>query len=290
MKVKRLAPWYGANAALAETVGRELGKLRWCGVPLCGGCSELPLIDTVAGVAADLHRHIINLARVVRDEQLKSELASRLIGLIFHPDELLSAQNFCLQIERDLDGDLFCPASEPKRFDEGGNVEWAAAYFACCWMGRGGHSGRVNEFTQGLAIRWNSGGGDSARRWQSAIEALEAWHQSLSRWSFCVLDCFEFLGNAKDVPGHGYYIDAPWPDAGDEYKHRFSDRDHVRLARALGAFNRARVVIRYGDHPIIRELYPPDRWTWIAQTSRNQRNNEVGEVLIVNGPSYAKDH
>jgi DNA adenine methylase len=46
------------------------------------------------------------------------------------------------------------------------------------------------------------------------------------------------------------------------------------------------VVVRFGDHPLIRELYPESHWTWVRQTSRAQSNDDVREVLLLNGRSY----
>lgn len=275
MRINALAQWFGGNRMLAESVGKALGRLRWCGVPFVGGCSELPHINTAAGVANDLHRHIINLARVVRDDVLVELLVQRLDGLLFHPDELAAAQRRCRERERlDADG---CPP----------DVEWATDYFAACWMGRGGHAGKRGEFDQALSLRWTSSGGDSAVRFRSVIESLRDWHRALRNWSFTCLDGFEFIAKVRDADGHGLYVDAPWPDAGDEYRHGCTREQHTRLAEVLARFEKARVVVRFGDHPLIRELYPQLRWSWLPQRSRNQRNGALAEVLIANGRAPA---
>ncbi len=281
MKIKALAPWYGNNRELAQRVGAELGALAWCGVPFCGGCPELPEIKTRAGLAGDLHRHIINLARVVRDDALAEQMTDRLDAMLFHPDELAIAQRRCAGRNVASGGNLFGATlcDEP-------DVEWAASYFASCWMGRGGHAGKKTEFTQGLALRFTSSGGGSAKRFRSAVESVRAWTKALALWEFTRLDCFEFLQRVRDQLDHGLYVDAPWPDAGDEYEHPFVDKKQRQLASVLGGFKHCRVVIRYGDHPLIRELYPESKWTWVTQNSVNQQGAEVREVLIINGPSY----
>ncbi len=281
MKITTLAPWYGSNRTLAATVGLQLGQLAWCGVPFCGGCPELPHIRTRGGVASDLHRHIINLARCIADVDLKAELVDRLDGLLFHPDELRAAQRRC--IERVAVSPLF---GQRAMCNGEADPKWAADYFVCSWMGLGGHAGKRTEFGQGLSLRYTSSGGDSARRFRSAIESLEAWHLSLRIWSFDCVDAFAMLDRVVDQAGHGLYIDAPWPEAGDEYEHEFRGARHDRLAERLGEFEHARVVIRYGDHPLIRDLYPASQWTWVEQQSRSQTNGTVAEVLILNGPSY----
>lgn len=271
MRINALAQWFGGNRMLAESVGRALGRLRWCGVPFAGGCPELPHIRTAAGVANDLHRHVINLARVIRDEALVEQLARWLDGLLFHPDELADAQRRCR--EREQLGQI----------RDAPDVAWAADYFAACWMGRGGQAGKRGEFDQTLSLRWTSTGGDSAVRFRSAIDSLRDWHRALRNWSFTCTGAFEFIDKVQDADGHGLYVDAPWPDAGEEYRHSFTREQQGRLAEALARFTRTRVAVRYGDHPLIRELYPPPRWTWLGQTSRTQRNGEIAEVLIVNG-------
>ncbi len=271
MRINALAQWFGGNRMLAQSVGRALGRLRWCGVPFAGGCPELPHICTAAGVANDLHRHVINLARVVRDDVLIEQLVLRLETLLFHPDELADAQRRC------------CDREQLGSLRDAPDVAWAADYFAACWMGRGGEAGKRGEFDQSLSLRWTSSGGDSAVRFRSAIESLRDWHRALRNWSFTCLDVFEFLANVRDAEGHGLYVDAPWPDAGDAYRHAFTHKQQTRLAEALARFRRTRVVVRFGDHPLIRELYPSPRWTWLKQTGRNQRNGAIAEVLIING-------
>jgi hypothetical protein len=48
----------------------------------------------------------------------------------------------------------------------------------------------------------------------------------------------------------------------------------------------ARVVCRFYDHPLVRELYPEQRWTWRHLAGgRKQTNGDAPEVLLLNGPS-----
>lgn len=104
------------------------------------------------------------------------------------------------------------------------------------------------------------------------------------------MDAYAFLDKCRDEEGIGLYIDAPWPDDGDKYRHKFTNDDQRRLATKLSAFEKTRVVIRYGDHPLIRELYPEGlRWTWRLIAGRTQTNAPKREVLIMNGRSRAGD-
>lgn len=276
-----IAQWFGSNRMLASEVGRQLGKLDWCCVPFCGGCCELPHIQARAGVASDLHRHVINLARVVRDPLTKDELVRMADSMLFHPDELAAAQDRCIRRERASSPGLFARES----FEEANLIGWACDYLVSVWMTRGGMAGRSNEFAQSMSFRWTSSGGDSAKRYRSIVESLDGWSIALRPWSFSVADAFEILPNVRDERGHGVYVDAPWPEAGNEYACRFTVGRQKALAAALSRFKETRVVVRYGDHPLIRELYPASRWTWIEQTSRTAGNNDLAEALIVNGPA-----
>lgn len=288
MKIKAVAGWYGGNRTLAARVGDELGQLDWCGVPFCGGCPELPLIRCRGGVASDLHRHVVNLCRVIADDATAAQLVDLVRSRLFHPDELCDAQRRCEAIEESLDEVEPDSPLWVRRLDRldgiyADKVRWAADYFVCCWMGRGGMAGKFGEFRQSLALRFTSSGGDSAKRYHSAIDSLRAWSAALRRWSFAIDDAFRVLSRVVDRRGHGVYCDPPWPQLGDDYNHRFHAEQHLELARVLSGFEHVRVVVRYGDHPIIRKLYPASRWRWVEQTSTNQRGGDVREVLIVNG-------
>lgn len=287
-KVTAFASWFGSNRMLAARVGVELGRCSWVGVPFMGGGSELLHINTRAGVASDLHRHVINLARVIRDRRLRRQLVRRLLLTPFHADELAGAQARCADREASRQVSIFGPAGY-----ENGNaadLEWAFDYFVCCWMGASARAGASKEFSQYHAVRFTSSGGSSAIRYRSAAESLRAWGKVLERWEFVTDDAFEFLARVKSVKKpeatHGIYCDPPWVEAGHEYKFRFGTAQHRRLAECLSAMAPRRVVVRYGDDPLIRSLYPEDRWTWIEQTSRDQGNSDIREVLILNGPSF----
>lgn len=284
MKIRALAPWFGGCRTIAETIGAELGRLGWCGVLFAGGMPELPHIRTQAGVAIDLHRHMINLARVVADDALLCRMIRRVDRLLFHSDVLAAAQHRCLNREHETSGGLWANGAAASGDPD---VEWAADYFVCCWMGRGGYSGRGGELTQSISVRYTASGGSSAKRWRSAVESLRAWGKVLERWQFVCEDAFKFIARLKPQDRAGIYADPPWVDAGDEYIHRFTTAQHVKLAHELTklADFGYRVVIRYGDCQLIRDLYPPrSRWLWHRATTRDQRNGEVSEVLIVSGP------
>lgn len=274
MKVTALAPWFGSNRMLAPIVGKELRGCKWVGVPFAGGMSELAHIKASTMVVGDLYRHVINLALVVQNDMLRGGLVNVLDKSPFHPDILDAAQRACESIE--------------EKGHEMPSLHWATSYFIACWMGRSHKCGIDDEFNGGLSIRWNANGGDSNKRYRSAVEALDGWAEIMRRCNFSVLDCFAFLDRCEDAAGHGIYCDPPFPGPGDRYKHQFSEAQHNALANGLGQFKHCRVVCRFYDHPLIRRLYPEPRWTWNRLKGRKQSNDEAPEVLIINGPSYTE--
>ena len=175
MPVRALAPWFGSGRLIAPLVGRELAGCKWVGVPFAVGMSEIAEIQARSIAVNDLHRHVINLARVVADPIGGPMLARRLRNLPFHPDVLVDAQVFCKD---------FCPQDHA-------SIAAAVNYFICCWMGRSASGGCDREFQGGISTRWNANGGDSNTRFRSAIRGLAEWRKIMRRCSFTCLDAFE---------------------------------------------------------------------------------------------------
>lgn len=203
----------------AKEPGKELRGCEWVGIPFAGGMCEVPYIDARTIVVNDLHRHVMNLAGVI-GSGLKIE--DQLPTVLFHPDSLTLAQAHCREMERA--GWTF--ESVETELSE----RWAINYFIAVWQGRSSKAGTDDEFSGGLALRWNAGGGDSAVRYQSAIDSIAAFRESLKRCTFSTLDCFEWFKKVHDMPKHGLYSDPPWLQDGDEYKHKFTEAMHRRLA------------------------------------------------------------
>lgn len=271
VKVNAVVPYYGGNRRLAEHVGRALDGRFFVAVPFAGGMSELRHITARTLLVGDLHRHVINLARVAADAELNAQLRQRLADLPFHPDVLTAAQDACLRRER---GELAaddCPLS------------WATDYFVASWMARNGRAGTKSEFGGGLSVRWDGGGGDSAVRFRSATESLAGWQAILRRCTFVVMNVFDMLQSVRDRHGNAVYCDSPFPGPGDEYAHRFTEDQHRALADRLAKFERCRVVARFYDVPLARELYPESAWEWKRLTGGRKATNEAApEVLLIN--------
>lgn len=272
MKVTALAPWFGSNRTLAENVGAALEGCSWVGVPFAGGMCELAHIKARTLMVNDLHQLVVNLAMVVADPKMGPELIRRLRRIPFHPNVLRDAQDFCR---------AGCPWPRSTRPSNDLMVNYAEAYFICAWMARNGKAGTKDEFDAGMSIRWEAGGGDSATRFRSATESLRDWRKVLSKATFTSIDAFDFLGNCKNRPGHGIYCDPPFPGPGDAYRHAFTEIWHRRLAGVLFDYTLTRVVCRFYDVPLIRELYPEPAWEWNHFKGRDQKNADKAEVLLV---------
>lgn len=267
MKTTALVPYFGAARMQAERIAEHLNGAAWLGIPFAGGMSELAHVTCRTIVVNDLHKHVINLARVIADAKLVTLLAGRLEHVPFHPDALAEAQAKCLRSLLTREPDL----------------EAAESYFISQWMGRSGQAGTDSEFKGKLPVRWTSSGGDSNTRYRSAVASLAEWGEIMRRCNFTCLDAFEFLSNVRDETGHAVLCDPPWPDLGDGYRNKFMEADHRQLAEVLANFVRTKVVVRINDHPLVRELYPESEWNWTRYESRNSGNAAVAEVLIVRG-------
>jgi len=267
---KKVVPWFGSNTKLAPLIGEMFGPLRWAGVPFCGGCAEMKHIEAKIGVANDLYGRAINLYRVIANPLLLDELINRLVAQPYHSACLKEAQDSC---------EYQATGKTP--------VERAVDYFTTAWMGRKGGAGTNAAFRGALAVRWTSDGGDPVMEYNNAVEALSFWHSLFRTWAFLSIDAFVFIDKVKDQRGHGLYIDAPWPEVGNGYTFGFDEDDHTRLALALRRFKKTKVLIRFGDHPLIRKLYPESKWRWRVMDSKNQGHKTISDVLISNWDANA---
>ncbi len=270
-KIAAIAPWYGSNRSLAHKVGDLLAGCKHVTVPFAGGMCELPYITANIVVVSDLHRHVINLARVI--QQHREKLQQTIEDTAFHPNQLVLSQNNCRRIE----------SSKNPPDDESACFWWAFDYFCCVWMSRSATAGTDSEFNGAISTRWIASGGDSVVRFRNAGESLTAWQEVMRRCSFVCMDFFDLIEKVADLPENGLYNDSPFPGPGDNYKHKFGEPELRRMAARLAKFEKLRIVTRYYDHPLIRELYPEDRWTWHRlDGGKTQKNKEAPEVLLVN--------
>lgn len=270
--VTTLVPWFGTNRTLAENVGGALKGCSWVAVPFAGGMCELRHLTARTIYVSDLHGAVINLANVLKHPRHGVLLIRRLRRLPYHPEVLADAQDRCRE------------HAEARNPDP---IQWAEDYFVAAWMGRSGKAGTKGELSGGFSTRMTAKGGDHATRFRAGIEGLLDWRAIFPRCTFFVRNAFEVLPEVVDVEENGVYADSPFPGAGRSYLHNAGSGEkernwHERLAGALGRFQRTRVVARFYDHPLVRELYPAPAWTWHELDGGRAATNEARpEVLLV---------
>ena len=270
--ITALAPWYGSNRTNAQSVGKLLAGCQWVAIPFAGGMCEIPYIGARTIMVNDLHRGIINLAREVATncQALQTKLRSQL----FHPDTLANAQR-----------QFFSESDESDALP--GSFDKAIYYFTIAWMTRSGTAGTNGEKTGKLALRWDAGGGDSAKRYHSAINALEEWCYHFQRCEFSCWDAFEFMERCKDRAKHGIYCDPDFVHEGAKYTHNCGKSGeqreawHFRLADRLAKFQNTRIVVRAYDCDFVRACFPDNQWRWHEFTGRKQTNVNAAELLLV---------
>lgn len=268
----RFLPWFGSDCSVAEQYAGLLKDCSWIGIPFCGGLSIVAHLVETAGeiVCNDRHRLAINLYQIVSNPLTREDLVNDLEATPFHESILRESQEFCKKIGHD-------------RWIEMTPREAAFHYFVTCWMGRSGKAGTLSEFNGGLAMRWDAGGGSSPLRFQTAVRSLqEVWGPICERCSFLCMDYTDLLAKVKDDPKCAVFADPPWVGAGDDYRHSFTRADHLELFHRLDSFSKTKIVIRYGDDPLIRDLYRGVLWHIREITSRDQANGGVKELCITN--------
>ncbi|TWU66475.1 D12 class N6 adenine-specific DNA methyltransferase [Crateriforma conspicua] len=265
MKTKSALSYFGSDSQVAERLAAKLAECNHVTIPFVGGASILPFIAARAIVCNDLNTDAITFYRVMSGElglKARGALITRCRRTLSHPEELRLALTIL-----DLDD---APPHE---------VAWA--YWALCWLGRKGKGG-TNDGVRQPSVRWSGRGGTNASRIKTAANDLRAWTRHFERCEWVSLDFNDVLAKVKDEPTSGIYCDPPWFEVGKRYVHRFEDTDHVRLRESLDRFRYARVLVRYGDHPVIRRLYAG--WKIEEGESRTQAGTAAGELWITRQP------
>ncbi len=283
MKIKSLLPYFGAKRKMASKIVEVMGKHKVYWEPFCGSCAVLfgkpkASMETVN----DLHADLINLARVVKCDQMAVEFYSRLARVIpsqeLFRDALLTIKG--------------SPCAVDNPFMEqtvGYRLDRAVEYFIVSWLGMNGVAGTATV-NSNFAKRYTSNGGPPGCRFRGAVDSIPDWHKRL-REVVVLSECgIAICEKIEDKDGTTIFIDPPYFAKGAKYLHDFSKEDHERLAAALGRFKKTRVVVSYYDDPRLEELYRG--WTKIdcstnkAMPSSGMRDGThttvAPEVLLVN--------
>ena len=275
-KIMGIAPWFGAKRDLAPKIVQLIGRHRVYWEPFCGSLAVLFAKEqAVMETANDMHGHLINLARALKDEQTAIELYGRMSRLVFHEQLFEEARN--------------CVVRDESRAPEIPDLDRAEAFLVCSWFGRNGVAGCKN-YNLNFSARYTANGGHAATRWEGVVASIPAWHRRLCRVTILQRDAFELLEKIKDAEGAVVYCDPPYVVKKAKYKHDFDDQDHDRLARALRRFQKTRVLVSYYDHPKVSKLY--DGWSrhdftvtksLVSSGQRDGANKvQANEVVFVN--------
>lgn len=276
--ITAIAPWFGGKRTLAPRIVKELGKHSAYWEPFCGSLAVLlDKPESSHETVNDLHGDLINLARVIADDDLYGQLYSRAF-------RVLCDEHRRIESLKDLE-----TATDP--------LDRAFHYFVVNWFGRNGFSGTVGCDKSSFAVRWTPNGGHGGQRFASAVNSIPAWHERLRRVTILQRDAFQVIDKIDDHPRVVIYCDPPYLVKAARYQHDFSADDHRRLAKSLSRFEQARVVVSYYRHPDLEVLYPSPRWTHVCCAiakglhnagKRGTTGTEAPEVLLINGPSYAE--
>jgi len=258
VKTKSALSYFGSDSAVAAELAAKLDHCDHVTIPFCGGMSILPHLKALAIVANDLNSAAINFYQTMA---LHTEpLIRRCKRTLSHPDELelaitLLSASWATQVDK------------------------AWAYWALCWIPRKG-AGGTNVAPKMPSVRWKADGGTNATRIASAAEDLNEWADHFRRCEWVCMDYRALLPKCADDAKCGIYVDAPWIGAGDQYLYRFEGADHIALRMELDRFEKTSTVVRYGDHPMIRDLYKD--WKIVEASARTQANKQLPELWITN--------
>lgn len=270
MKTKSALSYFGSDSEVAADLAAMLDRCKHVTIPFVGGASILPHLTARAIVANDRNDMAINFYRVMSGwygAEKRAELISACEATLSHPRNIDEAANAIELIDA-------C--------DENA-VYMAWAYWSVCWIGRKGKGG--TKHAGGMpSIRRTANGGTNASRIRAAAGDLTAWAEHFARCEWESVCFRELLPKVADRLDCGVYADPPWVGVGRNYLHAFTDQDHCDLASLLRRFKDATVVVRYGDHPAIRELYSD--WNIIEASSRDQANASKPELWITNRIEY----
>jgi len=284
---KQLAPWFGGKATLAPKIVTQLGDHKVFIETFCGSMAVLFAKPRCRiEIVNDLHSDIINLSRIVQDNQLHKILVKRLEKTLYHEDAYREASSKIKE--------TFIAKYQP-------SIDRAYWYFVVSWMGRGGVAGSKGAESSGFRLVWDSKSGNLLK-FRSAIDSISQWHDRLRHAAITRRDAFSVIERARDDEECSIYVDPPYI-----YKQRISthgrgqylhdiknDHDHERLAKLLKRFKKARVVVSYYDCRKIRKLYKG--WNIIkcyrkksmTFTRTNKNYDDAREILLVNGPIFSE--
>lgn len=294
MRIKSIAPYYGAKRKMAKKIIELLGRHTMYFEPFGGSLAVLMAKEkSKFETVCDLYGDVINLAAVLAHPETAQDLFSRMSTTMFSEELLDRAQHALMHLYDEWNG-------EP-------NVRRAHQFMIDSWQARNGFVG-CERTSINLAVRWTKGGGSPTTRWAGVIDSIPSWCKRLQNVVILHRDAFEWLPKVDDKPDTAIYADPPYPlstrgrGGGNRYIYDFNEGstelfntgcDHERLADILNGFNRARIVVSTYQNDLYDTLY--SGWTreevfmvkgMASQNRRGMKNEnakEAPEVLYYRG-------
>lgn len=279
--ITALAPWAGSKRNMAPAIVGLLGGHELYVEPFAGSMAVLfRKPPSRMEIVNDLHRDLVNVARVLQSETAAEALLRRLLYTLASEETWRAARR---AVRRPYRGRL-------------GDVDRAYHALVDWWLGRNGVAGAVNSGS--FCARFSASGGSGGVRWRTFVESVPFFCDRLAKVDVLHRDAFALIGALHDKPGLAVFADPPYVEKSVRYEHDFAEADHRRLAAELNRFERAKVVVSYYAHPLLDELYPADRWRRVypavaktmSNTTRKGKTGAVAapEVLLVNDASPSR--
>lgn len=249
---------------------------------------------------------VSNLMRVLAHPDAAELLHHRVMMTPFHEDRYNEARAYLRRLcAGDTDSETLRASfdGEPQEMQEG-NVVAALEYIITAWMGTNDETGLADKWDEQegrFSARYTTSGGAPAWMAGKVGESLPEWHRLLCEGTeFLCKDVEDVFGLVSDGPDLIAYFDPPYlletrgtrryaRDVLDDDTGGFQeDGDfHSRLARSIGKYAGARVVVSYYQHERIHRLYPKPHW-WVmtakelghrvAKNTGNSAQSSAGEA------------
>ena len=132
MKIRALAPWFGAKRTLASAIIGEFGPHNRYWEPMCGSCAVLLAKEPVAAETVnDLHGDLANLARCLSRERFAREIYGLCSRILCHES---------------LWREAAAAIKEGPPPQEGYHLKRAYQWLMASWMARNGYGGTDSAF------------------------------------------------------------------------------------------------------------------------------------------------
>ena len=257
-----LIPYIGGKHRIAATIAKHLRS---------SGCDTL--VDVFGGSAAvtlnagftkriynDADGDLVNLFRVIADTASRVQLLKRLRWL--PPSRRVFEDDYREYLSH---GFSFAHVADP--------VERARKTFYRHQLAFGGKF-RSGGFTCSTGDRGHL---KEAFRYRNALRRLIRLADFFRATVLENLNYSDVISTYGRRPGVVLFCDPPYLGTENLYSHRFAKADHIFLAQQLTTCA-APSVVTYYDDPVIRSLYPSERWTWTACESTKNMQRFRGTI------------